>query len=162
MIVFIGCPDTTPDTPGGGSTARYTCENGTPVDGTPVDGTPSGTSNVVACQSCKSGFKLMGSAGENGTTCVQDSTATYTCENGTPVDGTPSGTSDVEECTACNTGFTLTEKKCIADTDSTAPTFTDGPRVDASTDTSATVTLTASEAGKLFWVLYTGSDASPD
>ena len=108
MIVFIGCPDTTTDTPGGGSTA------------------------------------------------------TYTCENGTPVDGTPSGTSDVEECTACNTGFTLTEKKCIADNDSTAPTFTDGPRVDASTDTSATVTLTASEAGKLFWVLYTGSDASPD
>ena len=53
MIVFIGCPDTTTDTPGGGSTATYTCENGTPVDGT-----PSGTSNVEECTACTTGFTL--------------------------------------------------------------------------------------------------------
>ena len=47
-------------------------------------------------------------------------------------------------------------------TDSTAPTFTDGPTVDGTTDTGATVKLTADEAGKLFWVVYRGSDASPD
>ena len=112
MIVFIGCPDDTTDTPGD---------------------TPGG-----------------------------GSTATYTCNNGTPVDSTPSGTSDVEECTACNTGFTLTEKKCVADTDSTAPTFTAGPTLDTSTDTTATVTLTASEVGKVFWLLYASTDSSPD
>ena len=89
-------------------------------------------------------------------------TATYTCANGTPVDGTPAGSSDVEECTACNSGFTLTEKKCVADTDTTKPTFTAGPTLDTSTDTTATVTLTASEVGKVFWVLYASTDSSPD
>ena len=39
--------------------------------------------------------------------------------------------------------------------DQTPPTFNDGPQIDGDpTATGATVQLTASEAGKLFWVLY--------
>ena len=90
-------------------------------------------------------------------------TVQYTCENGTPQDGTPTGTADVAECKACNAGFALTtEKKCVADsTDGTPPTFSAGPTLDTTTDTSATVKLTASEAGKLFWVLYADGTPAP-
>ena len=140
------------------STVRYTCENGTPVSGTPA-----GNSDVERCQSCASGYTLSGTAGADGTTCVADTAARYTCENGTPVDGTPSGTSNVEECKACTTGFALSaEKKCVQD--STAPTFTVGPAVkaDSTGATSVTVTLTASEVGKIFWVLYTDGSAVAD
>ena len=154
-LVLSGCPDDSAN--GATTTGAYTCENGTPVDGT-----PSGSSNEVRCQSCVSGYTLSGTAGADGTTCEKDA-VTYTCENGTPVDGTPSGTSNVEECKSCTTGFTLTEKKCVAETDNTAPTFTEAPTVDGDpTTTSATVKLTADEASKLFWVVYAGSDASPD
>ena len=93
------------------------------------------------------------------------STAKYTCENGTAKTGAPSGTADVEECIACNSGFTLNaEKTCVADSgDTTAPTFTDGPKLNGNpTANGATIKLTAGEAGKVFWVLYAGSDASPD
>ena len=142
-------------------TATYTCENGTAKSGKPT-----GTSNVVACASCNTGFKLMapsgGAIGDDGTTCVAESTAVYTCENGTPVDGTPSGTSNVEECKACTTGFALSAaKKCVQD--STAPTFTAGPALKAGSTgaTSATVTLTASEVGKVFWVAYAATAAAP-
>ena len=137
------------------ATGSYTCENGTAKTGSP------GASDVVACQSCNPGFKLNGTAEENDTTCVATQ---YTCENGIPQDGTPTGTADVAECKACDTGFTLnTEKKCVKDAvDNTAPTFSAGPTLDTSTVNGATVKLTASEAGKLFWVLYAGNDASPD
>ena len=273
-MVFIGCPDDTTDTPGGGSTAQYICANGTPVDGT-----PSGTSNVEECKACTTGFTLTEKrcvadsgdstaptftagpavkAGSTGATSVtvtltasevgkvfwvlyadgtptpadatalihdatrdtppstvvdrsatakvdtttdaveialtgltksttynfyavlQDAakntsdlspklaiptatTVQYTCENGTPQDGTPTGTADVAECKACNAGFALTtEKKCVADsTDGTPPTFIAGPTLDTTTDTSATVKLTASEAGKLFWVLYADGTPAP-
>ena len=152
-VVVAGCPDDT--------AATYICANGTPVTGTPI-----GSSDVERCQSCASGYTLSGTAGADGTTCVKDSTAVYTCENGTPVDGTPSGTSNVEECKACNTGFTLSaSQQCVADSgDGTAPTFTAPPAVKPGSigATNVTVTLTASEAGTLFWVLYAGSDASPD
>ena len=140
--------------------AVYTCENGIAKTGN-----PSGTSNIVACQSCKSGFTLSGAAGADTTTCVQDTTTRYTCNNGTPVDGTPSGGSTIEECKSCNNGFTLTNTKCIADSgDSTPPTFTTAPALQSGTLTESTVTiaLTASEAGKVFWVLYAENDASPD
>ena len=46
--------------------------------------------------------------------------------------------------------------------DTTIPTFTDGPRVDASTDTGATVVLKASEDATLYWVLYRENDTTPD
>ena len=93
---------------------------------------------------------------------MAESTAVYTCENGTPVDGTPSGTSNVEECKACTTGFALSAaKKCVQD--STAPTFTAGPALKAGSTgaTSVTVTLTASEVGKVFWVAYAATAAAP-
>ena len=46
--------------------------------------------------------------------------------------------------------------------DTTEPTFVDGPRVDASTDTGATVALKANEDATLHWVLYQEGDATPD
>ena len=46
--------------------------------------------------------------------------------------------------------------------DTTLPTFTDGPRVDASTDTGATVALKSSEDATLYWVLYHDRDVTPD
>ena len=137
------------------STAVYTCDNGTAKSGN-----PGGTADIVACQSCMSGFKLKGAANVDGTTCVVESTAVYTCENGMPQDGTPSGSTDVAECTSCDVGFTLANKQC---TDITTPTFSAAPTLDGSpTANGATVKLTASEAGKLFWVVYAGSDPSPD
>ena len=66
-VLIGGCPDDTTDTPGGGSTAQYTCENGIAKTGN-----PSGSSNVVACASCSTGFKLMGEAGAVNTTCVKE------------------------------------------------------------------------------------------
>ena len=140
--------------------AVYTCENGIAKTGN-----PSGTSNIVACQSCNTGYVLTGEVGAVNTTCVQDTAARYTCNNGTPVDGTPSGGSTIEECKSCNSGFTLTNKQCIADSgDTTPPTFTTAPALQSGTLTESTVTiaLTASEAGKVFWVLYAENDASPD
>ena len=137
--------------------AVYTCENGIAKTGNPT-----GSSNVVACQSCSDGYVLTGEVGAVNTTCVQDTAARYTCENGTPVDGAPTGTTTVEECKACNNGFTLTNKQCVAESgDTTPPTFTAGPTVDTSTDTGVTITLTASEDGKLFWVLYTDGTTPP-
>ena len=147
LIIFVGCPDDAGDT----TTFKYTCENGIAKTGA-----PSGTSNVIACQSCSDGYVLMGEAGAVNTTCVKETTVVYTCENGTAKSGTPSGTSNVEECKACNAGFALSaEKKCVAD--STKPTFTAGPVIKAGSigATSVTVTLTASEVGTLFWALYT-------
>ena len=35
---------------------------------------PTGTADIVACQSCQSGFKLTGAANADGTTCVLDGT----------------------------------------------------------------------------------------
>ena len=115
-------------------------------------------------------FKLMGAANADGTTCVAESTAVYTCENGTPVTGTPSGAVDVERCTSCASGYTLSGTAgadgttCVKDTtDSTAPTFTAGPVVKPGSigATSVTVTLTASEVGKVFWVLYAENAPAP-
>ena len=163
LIIFVGCPDESAN--GATPTATYTCENGTAKSGT-----PSGTTDVEACQSCKSGFKLMGAANADGTTCVAESTAVYTCENGTPVTGTPSGAVDVERCTSCASGYTLSGTAgadgttCVKDTtDSTAPTFTAGPVVKPGSigATSVTVTLTASEVGKVFWVLYADGTPTP-
>ena len=157
-LVFIGCDAVNDALTGSGDTTyNYICANGTPVSGTTT------TENTERCQSCASGYTLSGNAGADGTTCVADTAARYTCENGTPVDGTPSGTSNVEECKACTTGFALSaEKKCVQD--STAPTFTVGPAVkaDSTGATSVTVTLTASEVGKIFWVLYTDGSAVAD
>ena len=47
--------------------------------------------------------------------------------------------------------------------DNTAPTFSAGPTLKPGsvTDTGAEITLTASEAGKLFWVLYAGGATPP-
>ena len=138
------------------STAVYTCENGTAKSGN-----PGGSSDVEACQSCESGFKLKGAANVDGTTCVVESTAVYTCENGMPQDGTPSGSTDVAECKSCNVGFTLANKQC---TDITKPTFTVQPAIKAGSigATSVTVTLTASELGQLVWALYTEGTAVAD
>ena len=138
------------------STAVYTCENGTAKSGT-----PGGSSDVEACQSCMSGFKLKGAANVDGTTCVVESTAVYTCENGMPQDGTPSGSTDVAECTSCDVGFTLANKQC---TDITTPTFTVQPAIKTGSigATSVTVTLTASELGQLVWALYTEGTAVAD
>ena len=198
------------------TTAKYTCDNGTARTGT-----PGGTADVVACQSCSTGFTLKGTPGadnttcvatqytcengtaktgstdtnadqvvcatcnpgfkrmapnggvigDDGTTCVEETTtARYTCANGTPVDGTPSGTADVVACQSCNPGFKLTAPSggaigengttCVEDT--TPPTFSAAPMVSGTpSDTSATVTLTASEAGKLFWVLYADNAPAP-
>ena len=122
------------------TTVKYTCENGTARTGT-----PGGSSDIVACQSCSTGFTLKGTPGADNTTCVEDTpTARYTCDNGTPVDGHPQRHQQCEECKACTTGFALSaEKKCVQD--STAPTFTAGPALKAGTigATSVTVTLTA-------------------
>ena len=157
LIIFVGCPDDSGDT----TTFKYTCDNGIAKTGA-----PSGTSNVVACASCNDGFKLMGTAGVNGTTCVAPQ---YTCENGTPVDGTPSGTSNVERCQSCASGYTLSGSAgadgttCVVEKDTTKPTFTAGPALKAGSTgaTSVTVTLTASEVGKVFWVAYAATAAAP-
>ena len=94
------------------ATAKYTC-----VNGTAKGGTPSGTADVVACQSCASGYTLSGIADVDGTTCMKDTpTARYTCENGTAKTGTPSGSSDVVACQSCASGYTLSG---IADVDGT-------------------------------------------
>ena len=140
----------------------YTCENGTAKSGT-----PSGSSNVVACASCSTGFKLMGEAGAVNTTCVKETAVVYTCENGTAKSGTPSGSSDVVACQTCNSGFKLMGTAGVDGTtcvqDSTAPTFTAGPALKAGSTgaTSVTVTLTASEVGKVFWVAYAATAAAP-
>ena len=131
---------------------QYTC----PATGTAKTGTPTGNADVLACQSCSSGFKLTGDAGADNTTCVATQ---YTCTDGMPADGKPNTNADAEKCKSCNVGFTLntTSNQC---TDN-PPTFSAGPTFDRSTDTSATVKLTASEAGKLFWVLYTDNAPAP-
>ena len=110
----------------------YTCENGTAKSGTP------------------------------------SATARYTCENGTAKSGTPSGGANVVDCQSCKSGFKLNgdagadTTTCVIDTtDTTKPTFTAGPTLDTSTDTTATITLTAREAGKLFWVLYLVGTPAP-
>ena len=152
LIIFVGCPDDAGDT----TTFKYTCDNGIAKTGA-----PSGTSNVIACQSCSPGFKLMGEAGAVNTTCVKETAVVYTCENGTAKSGTPSGSSDVVACQTCNSGFKLMGTAGVDGTtcveDSTAPTFTAGPALKAGSTgaTSVTVTLTASEVGKVFWALYT-------
>ena len=138
------------------STAVYTCENGTPVDGT-----PSGSSDVVACQSCESGYSLKGSAGAVNTTCVEDTTtAQYTCANGTAKSGTPTSSSNIVSCESCESGYKLSGAANVDGTacveDNTAPTFIEQPAIKAGSigATSVTVTLTASELGKLVWVVY--------
>ena len=143
--------DTTDNT-----TAKYICANGTAQTGT-----PSGSSDVEECIACNNGFTLTNKK------CVADgdnTTAKYICANGTAQTGTPSGSSDVEECIACNAGFTLTNKKCVADGgDTTKPTFLSAPVIKggSSTPTGVTITLTASEAATLYWVLYTDGAALP-
>ena len=145
--------------------AKYTCPNGIAKGGA-----PSGTADVVACQSCASGYTLSGIADVDGTTCMKDTpTARYTCENGTAKSGTPSGSSNVVACQKCDDGFKLMGAAgadgttCVVDTDSTAPTFTVHPamKADAIGATSVTVTLTASEVGTLYWVAYAASAAAP-
>ena len=49
----------------------------------------------------------------------------------------------------------------ITTPDKTPPTFSVAPMVDSSTDTTATLKFTASEAGKLFWVLYADGTPAP-
>ena len=95
--------------------------------------------------------------------------AEYTCENGTAKSGAPAGGTDVVACQRCNDGYTLMGAAgvdgtpCVVDSDTTAPTFTESPALNGDpTANGVTVTLTASEVGTLFWVLYAGSDASPD
>ena len=58
----------------------------------------------------------------------------------------------------------VSQKVEITTLDATAPAFSAGPALDGSpTATSATLKFTASEAGKLFWVLYAdGTDAPAD
>ena len=86
--------------------------------------------------------------------------AQYTCENGTAKSGTPSGNTNVEECTACNPGYTINASKQCRDI--TGPTFSVAPALDGNpTANGATVKLTASEAGKLFWVLYLDNAPAP-
>ena len=107
-LAFVSCDainDIVNDGNGTSSGVAYTCENGTAKTGT-----PSGSSNVGACQSCESGFKLNGTAGENGTTCVATQ---YTCANGTAKSGTPDGTADVELCEGCESGYTLLSTRCV-------------------------------------------------
>ena len=94
-------------------------------------------------------------------------TYNYICANGTPVSGTAT-TENTERCQSCASGYTLSGTAgvdgttCVQDAvDTTKPTFSVAPMVDSSTDTGATVTLTASEAGKVFWVLYADGTAAP-
>ena len=145
------------------TTVKYTCPNGTAR----TTGTPTGSSDVIACQSCNPGFKLNGTAEENDTTCVA---TVYTCENGTAKTGSPAGNSDMGSCQSCASGYTLSGAAggdgttCVEDTtDSTPPTFTTAPALNGSaTANGATVTLTAGEAGKLFWVVYAGGSSVAD
>ena len=140
------------------NTVKYTCANGTAKGGA-----PSGTADVVACASCKSGFKLNGAANADNTNCIA---TVYTCDNGTAKSGKPSGTADIDACQSCSTGYVLMGGAANADgttcvQDTTKPTFTQAPAVDGTTANGATVKLTASEAGKLFWVLYADGTAAP-
>ena len=130
------------------TTGSYTCENGTAKGGTPT-----GSTDVVACQSCSDGFKLTGTAGENTTACIATQ---YTCENGMPKTDTLAGSTDMVACQSCDSGYTLSSTPGAVGTTCTdnPPTFSAGPTPDTSTDTTVTLKLTASEAGKLFWVLY--------
>ena len=128
----------------------------------PKTDTLSGDTDIVACTSCNGGFKLTGAANADNTACIATQ---YTCENGTAKSGKPSGTADIVACQSCMSGFNLTgdagadTTACVEDT--TNPTFTAAPAVDGTTANGATVKLTASEAGKLFWVLYTDGTAAP-
>ena len=99
----------------GGTTCvdtEYTCPDGIAKTGSK----PAGTSDIVACQSCSDGFRLMGDAGDPNTTCVA---IKYICPNGTVVTTAPptTGTADVESCTECKDGYVLgsgTNKTCTA------------------------------------------------
>ena len=82
----------------------YTCTNGASKAGT-----HSGASNIVACQSCDSGFKLTDNAGADNTECVD---TVYTCANGTEEDGKPNTNADAAACKACNSGYSLVNQEC--------------------------------------------------
>ena len=103
--------------------------------------------------------------------CPDESKGVYTCANGTPVTGTLSGSTNVERCQSCATGYSLSGVAgadgvtCVKDAvDTTKPTFSAAPAVDGDeTATTATVKFTASEAGKVFWILYAdGATATTD
>ena len=106
---------------------------------------------------------LQDSAGNNGAVSAKlvvttASTASYICTNGTAKTGTPAGTTDVVACQTCESGYTPTGtlgEENTDCTDQTAPTFDTAPALDGTpAATTANVKLTASEAGKVFWILY--------
>ncbi len=76
----------------------YICTNGTPASGT---GTAPDMSN---CQECDQGFEIEGTAGDPGSTCVNE--LRYICTNGTPVSGN-GATAGVSNCAECNDRYMI-------------------------------------------------------
>ena len=76
----------------------YICANGTPASGT---GTVPDMSN---CQMCDQGFEIEGTAGDPGSTCLNE--LRYVCTNGMPASGT-GATAGVSNCQMCDQGYSI-------------------------------------------------------